>query len=76
MDNPLKKWIVHTYGSQRLLAEDIGVTSMTVTNWVTKNPEGILKHLSKLRLANADEMMEFMTAVSKQKSYLLAEARR
>jgi hypothetical protein len=76
MDKPLKKWIVHTYGSQRILAEDLGVTTMTIQNWVNKNPEGLLKHVPSLRLKSPDEMMTLVEAIVNQQREILKEMRK
>lgn len=76
MDKPLKKWIVHTYGSQRILAEDLGVTTMTIQNWVNKNPEGLLKHIPSLKLKSPEMMMDLVEAIVNQQREILKEMRR
>ena len=64
---PLRTWIVHNYGSQRLLSEQLKVTTMTIQNWCNKNPEGILKHFSALKLKDPDRLMDLVDAVMSQK---------
>ena len=36
------------YGSQKACAEELGVTTATVQNWIKKNPRGILRHAPEI----------------------------
>ncbi len=47
MDN-LKHYIRKHYGTQKKCAAELGVTSNTVTNWIHRNPTGMLKHMQKI----------------------------
>jgi|LauGreDrversion4_2_1035121.scaffolds.fasta_scaffold00323_27 hypothetical protein len=40
----LKLMIRSVYGTQARMAEQLGVSAMTVTNWVQRNPLPMLKH--------------------------------
>lgn len=46
--NDLKKFIVKHYGTQRNCAEELGVTTMTVYHWHTRNPRGMLKYAPEI----------------------------
>ena len=41
--NDLKKFIKKHYGTQANCARQLGVTTMSVHNWHTRNPRGMLK---------------------------------
>ena len=47
MEN-LKHFIRKHYGTQKQCAQELGVTSNTVSNWLHKNPSGMLKHMRKI----------------------------
>ena len=47
MEN-LKHYIRKHYGTQKQCAHELGVTSNTVSNWLHKNPSGMLKHMRKI----------------------------
>jgi len=40
----MRDYIKKHFGSQKQCAEELGVTEQTVTNWMKRNPRGILKH--------------------------------
>ena len=44
----LKMYLQHHYGSLTACAEAIEVTRQTLHNYVTKDPEGVLRHTSRL----------------------------
>jgi transcriptional regulator with XRE-family HTH domain len=48
----MRDYIKKHFGSQKQCAEELGVTEQTVSNWMKRNPRGILKH------ANADRDWE------------------
>lgn len=41
---PLVTFIRQHYGTSRAMADDLGVTPQTVSNWLRTNPLQILKH--------------------------------
>jgi len=44
----MKDYIKKHFGSQKQCAEELGVTEQTVTNWMKRNPRGILKHAKEI----------------------------
>jgi len=44
----LKMYLQHHYGSLTACAEAIEVSRSTLHNYVTKDPEGVLRHTSRL----------------------------
>ena len=44
----MKSFILKHFGSGSSCAEELGVTKMTVNNWINKNPRGILKHAPEI----------------------------
>jgi hypothetical protein len=48
------------YGTIREMAEDLGVTSCTLANYLNKAPEGFLKHAQALqnRGVSPDELLQ------------------
>lgn len=44
----LKDFIRKHFGSNANCAEQLGVTSMTVNNWINKNPRGMLKYAPEI----------------------------
>lgn len=48
MEMTLKMYLQHHYGSLTACAEAIEVTRQTLHNYVTKDPEGVLRHTSRL----------------------------
>lgn len=46
---PLVRFIRKHYGSNRALAQVLEVTPQTVSNYLTRDPLQLLKHLDKLR---------------------------
>jgi hypothetical protein len=46
---PLVRWIRQHYGNSRSLADALGVTPQTVSNWCTTTPLQVLKHLDTVR---------------------------
>lgn len=44
----MKSYIKTLYGSQKACAEQLGVTTATVQNWIKKNPRGILRHAPEI----------------------------
>jgi predicted DNA-binding protein YlxM (UPF0122 family) len=48
MEMNLKMYLQHHYGSLTACAEAIEVSRSTLHNYVTKDPEGVLRHTSRL----------------------------
>ena len=48
MEMTLKMYLQHHYGILTACAEAIEVTRQTLHNYVTKDPEGVLRHTSRL----------------------------
>lgn len=44
----MKGYLIKHFGSLAQCAEELGVTPVTVRNWVRKNPRGILKHAPEI----------------------------
>lgn len=44
----MKAYLKTLYGSQKACAEELGVTTATVQNWIKKNPRGILRHAPEI----------------------------
>lgn len=44
----MKSYLKNLYGSQKACAEELGVTTATVQNWIKKNPRGILRHAPEI----------------------------
>lgn len=44
----MKGYLIKHFGSLAKCAEELGVTPVTVRNWVRKNPRGILKHAPEI----------------------------
>lgn len=45
---PLADLIRRHYGAQTILAQDLGVTNQTVTNWIKTRPAAIMKHAATI----------------------------
>lgn len=59
MEN-LKHYIRQHFGSQKACAKELNVSTQTVSNWVTKNPNAMLKHMGtivKTKDTTATELM-------------------
>ena len=44
----MKDFIKKHYGSNVKLADDLGISNQTVTNWIKSNPRGMLKYLPEI----------------------------
>tara|TARA_R110002111_G_scaffold17689_2_gene44060 strand:+ start:2918 stop:3127 length:210 start_codon:yes stop_codon:yes gene_type:complete len=44
----MKEFIKKHYGSNVKLADDLGISNQTVTNWIKSNPRGMLKYLPEI----------------------------
>ena len=44
----MRDFIKKHYGTNKKCAEELGVTPATVTNWIRRNPRGILKHAAEI----------------------------
>jgi predicted transcriptional regulator len=44
----MRDFIKKHWGTNKRCAEDLGVTSRTVHNWIKNNPRGILKHAKQI----------------------------
>lgn len=44
----MKKFIKKTYGSNVRMAKELGISPQTVTNWISSNPRGMLRHAPEI----------------------------
>ena len=44
----MKDFIKKHYGSNIKMANDLGISNQTVTNWLKSNPRGMLKYLPEI----------------------------
>lgn len=44
----MKQFIFKHFGSVSNCADELGVSKMTVNNWINKNPRGVLKHAPEI----------------------------
>ena len=63
MEMNLKMYLQHHYGSLTACAEAIEVSRGTLHNYVTKDPEGVLRHTSRLVQKQGVEPQELIQAV-------------
>lgn len=63
MEMNLKMYLQHHYGSLTACAEAIEVSRGTLHNYVTKDPEGVLRHTSRLMQNDGVEPHELIKAV-------------
>ena len=63
MEMNLKMYLQHHYGSLTACAEAIEVSRSTLHNYVTKDPEGVLRHTSRLVKHHGVEPQELIQAV-------------
>ena len=63
MEMNLKMYLQHHYGSLTACAEAIEVSRSTLHNYVTKDPEGVLRHTSRLVKHHSVEPQELIQAV-------------
>ena len=59
----LKMYLQHHYGSLTACAEAIEVSRGTLHNYVTKDPEGVLRHTSRLMQQDGVEPNDLIKAV-------------
>lgn len=59
----LKMYLQHHYGSLTACAEAIEVSRGTLHNYVTKDPEGVLRHTSRLMKNEAIKPQDLVKAV-------------
>ena len=51
--NEFKGFIVRLFGSQKKMAEELGVSVQTVSLWCRENPRGVLRYAPEIvRIAN------------------------
>ena len=70
MEMNLKMYLQHHYGSLTACAEAIEVSRSTLHNYVTKDPEGVLRHTSRLMKQQGIEPQELIQAVFTTQSQL------
>ena len=63
MEMNLKMYLQHHYGSLTACAEAIEVSRSTLHNYVTKDPEGVLRHTSRLMQKHGIEPHHLIKAV-------------
>lgn len=63
MEMNLKMYLQHHYGSLTACAEAIEVSRSTLHNYVTKDPEGVLRHTSRLMQKHGIEPHHLIQAV-------------
>ena len=44
----MKSYIKKLYGTQKACADELGVTTATVQNWIKKNPRAMLVHAPEI----------------------------
>lgn len=59
----LKMYLQHHYGSLTACADAIGVHRTTLHQYLTKDPEGVLRHTSRLMQKDGVEPQELIKAV-------------
>ena len=64
-------YLQHHYGSLTACAEAIEVTRQTLHNYVTKDPEGVLRHTSRLMQNENITPQELIQAVETTKKQTL-----
>jgi predicted DNA-binding protein YlxM (UPF0122 family) len=52
--NPLKTLLVLHFGSIQKCAEDLDVSSNTVSRWIHETPENIMRHQDRMTLLGMD----------------------
>lgn len=71
--NKLSVIIRKTYGSQRNLAKQLGVSEQTVTNWVQRNPYAMLKHCNAMRDNPAVDVRELLNAIEERENAIIKD---
>tara|TARA_Y100001937_G_C6998616_1_gene275401 strand:- start:403 stop:636 length:234 start_codon:yes stop_codon:yes gene_type:complete len=59
----LKEYLQQHYGSIEACADAIEVSRRTVYNYIAKNPEGVLRHASRLIEKEGVDVMQLLAAV-------------
>lgn len=64
----LPAMIVRLYGTQRMMAKELGVTAQTVTNWVKRNPQPMMAHAYEIceRGITFDDLSEIIRGHARQ----------
>jgi len=70
MEMNLKMYLQHHYGSLTACAEAIEVSRGTLHNYVTKDPEGVLRHTSRLMKNENIKPQELVQAVETSKTQI------
>ena len=73
---PLIDFIRQNFGTSRHLAEQLGVTPQTVTNWVQSNPLQLLKHLDQIKAATGAKPEHVTKAALAQLKHLQKHGRK
>ena len=68
--NELPALIVRLYGNQRAMADELGVTAQTVTNWVRKDPAPLLRHAPQITATREVTFEELVEVVNTHKEAL------
>ena len=63
MEMNLKMYLQHHYGSLKACAEVMQVSRQTLHHYVTKDPEGVLRHTSRLMQQDGVEPHDLIKAV-------------
>ena len=63
MEMNLKMYLQHHFGSLKACAELIDVSRGTLHNYVTKDPEGVLRYTSRLMQKDGVEPQQLIKAV-------------
>ena len=69
----MKGYIIKHFGSLAKCAEELGVTPVTVRNWVRQNPRGILKHAPEILRDKDTTSLELFSEVA-HREYELTKA--
>lgn len=68
---PLSDLIRRHYGAQTVLAQDLGVTDQTISNWIARTPRAILKHAKTIETAGRGiTIQDLITAVDDHEKHL------
>jgi DNA-binding XRE family transcriptional regulator len=73
-NNNLKAMITLCYGSQRAMAEELGVTPQTVTNWMKHDPTPMLRHSAAISGTGKVTLKELVSLVSNHREICAKDA--
>lgn len=59
----MKEYIKELYGTQKACADELGVTTATIQNWINKNPRGMLLHCPEIVKAKNTTLTQLVSEV-------------